>query len=221
MKMSQLFRRCVERTYVHVENAADYACDRIGGTLYVYLQASNGLTDWKNNLDFPARPYHSGGALWFAHRGFVRVWKTVEGYIKRDLLDRTVSRIVIVGYSHGAALAVLCHEYVWFNRPDLRDTLEGYGFGCPRVLWGVRRPSLLARWENFLVVRNVNDLVTHLPPAILGYSHVGRMLEIGARGKYNAIDAHRPENILSELVLCEDRHSPLINAISSSKPPCG
>ena len=109
MKLSQLFRRCVERTYVHVENAADYACDRMGDTLYVYLQASKGLTDWKNNLDFPARPYRSGGTFWFAHRGFVRVWKTVESYIKRDLLDRTVSRIVIVGYSHGAALALLCH----------------------------------------------------------------------------------------------------------------
>ncbi len=203
MQLSQLFRRCVERTYVHVENAADYALDRVGGTLYIYLQASDGLTDWKNNLDFPARPYRSGGKPWWAHRGFVRVWKSVEEHIKKDVLDSTVKQVVVVGYSHGAALAVLCHEYVWYNRPDLRDTLEGYGFGCPRVFWGVRRPSLLRRWERFLVVRNVDDVVTHVPPAFLGFSHVGSLLEIGARGLYSPVDAHRPENILAELLRAE------------------
>ena len=105
----------------------------------------------------------------------------------------------MVGYSHGAALAALCHEYVWFNRPDLRDSLEGYGFGCPRVFWGVKRQVSRARWEKFLVVRNIDDVVTHLPPAALGFSHVGELLEIGQRGKYGMIAAHRPENILTEL----------------------
>ena len=211
MTLENLFRRCVERTYVHVENAADYALDRFGDTLYVYLQASHGAEDWKNNLDFPARPYHSKGKVWYAHRGFVRVWQSVERYVARDLADPAVRHVVTVGYSHGAALAVLCHEYLWSHRPDLRDSLQGYGFGCPRVFWGLRKPSLLRRWERFVVIRNLDDTVTHVPPAILGYSHVGRMLEIGTRGKYNAIDAHRPENILRELAVVESplgEHSP-------------
>ena len=204
MQPSQLFYRCVHRTYLHVENAADYAIERSGDTLYVYLECSNGLVDWKNNLDFPARPYRRmGKTAWFAHRGFLRVWKTVEGYVARDIMDTGVKKIVTVGYSHGAALALLCHEYVWYNRPDLRGVIEGYGFGCPRVFWGLRTNELLRRWERFFVFRNLDDLVTHVPPVFLGFSHVGNLLEIGARGRYSPIDAHRPENILRELLAWE------------------
>ena len=200
MLPSQLFSRCVRHTYVHVENAADYAVEHQGGTLYIYLECSNGLTDWKNNLDFPARPYRRMGQFpWFAHRGFLRVWKTLERYLCRDILDKGIEHIVTVGYSHGAALAVLCHEYVWFNRPDLRDAIEGYGFGCPRVFWGLRAPSLMRRWERFFVFRNLNDIVTHVPPALLGFSHVGTLISIGSRSRYSPIDAHRPENILASL----------------------
>ena len=102
-------------------------------------------------------------------------------------------------YSHGAALAVLCHEYVWYNRPDLRDRICGYGFGCPRVFWGFRTKKRMQRWKRFTVIRNVDDIVTHVPLAIWGYSHVGSMIKIGEKGKYSPVDAHRPENIMAEL----------------------
>jgi len=205
-----------------VENAGDYRLERIGSTLYIYLAHSNGKEDWANNLDFlpvrhkrrlmlsclsiPKRAYRvetDQEKGWFAHRGFLRVWKSVEGYIADAVLDPGVKRIVCVGYSHGAALAVLCHEYVWYHRQDLRDPIEGYGFGCPRVFWGECTPELAERWKNFTVIRNLNDPVTHLPPSFLGFTHVGTMLTIGTRGKYSAFDAHRPENIKKELSLLE------------------
>lgn len=205
MRMSELFYRCVHVAYTHVENDGDFAIERYGGTLYVYLQCSDGKEDWKNNLDFPVAPYRRmGRTVWFAHRGFLRVWKSVEPYLARLILDPGVRRIVTVGYSHGAALAVLCHEYVYFHRPDLRTTMEGYGFGCPRVIWGPRPRTLTERWRRFTVIRNLDDLVTHLPPALFGYFHVGTRLEIGKHGRYSPIDAHRSENILTELRHAEE-----------------
>jgi len=57
----------------------------------------------------------------------------------------------------------------------------------------------MRRWERFTVIRNLDDLVTHMPPAVLGFSHVGELLEIGEKGRYSRVDAHRPENILAEL----------------------
>ena len=57
----------------------------------------------------------------------------------------------------------------------------------------------MQRWERFTVIRNVDDIVTHVPPAIWGYSHVGSMIKIGEKGKYSPVDAHRPENIMAEL----------------------
>ena len=190
-----------------MQNSADFALQRSGNQLYLYFQSSDGSTDWKNNLDFPAKAYDRPGDIkWYVHSGFLRVWRTIESYIEADIKDETVGRIVIVGYSHGAALALLCHEYAWYCRPDLRvlrDGIKGYGFGCPRVVWGLnfgkKAKSLKHRWDNFTVIRNLDDIVTHLPPAALGYYHVGGMIKVGENGKYSRIDAHRPESYLAEL----------------------
>ena len=199
--LADLFELCLAADYVQVGEAANYATVRQGDTLYVYFQDSDGREDWKNNLDFPARPYREmDGVRWYAHRGFVRVWREIEPYLATFFADDTLRRVATVGYSHGGALAVLCHEYVWFHRPDLRASIQGYGFGCPRVLWGPRSRELLSRWERFSVIRNLDDLITHLPPRVLGYFHAGCLVELGERGKYTPIDAHRAENIARELL---------------------
>jgi predicted lipase len=200
MLLSELFRRCLYADYVQTPDSGDYAIERIGSTLYIYLEHSKGREDWENNLNFPAKPYkRMGKTVWRAHRGFLKVWKSMESYLAYAIGDPAIEKIVTVGYSHGAALAVLCHEYIWYHRPDLRETIEGYGFGSPRVIWGALTADLQERWAGFTIIRNLDDLVTHLPPAFLGYVHVGKMLEIGEKGKYSPADAHREENILNEL----------------------
>ncbi len=200
MRLSYLFWRCLSIPYTHAALGADYALERVGHTLYLYLEASDGREDWGHNLDFPITAYRRQGKTVFrAHRGFLAVWRALEAELGPTLCDPALTALTIVGYSHGAALAVLAHEYVWYHRPELRPRLTGIGFGCPRVIFGTAAARLAARWERFTVVRNIDDIVTHLPPAVFGYRHVGQMLEIGARGRYARIDAHRPENILREL----------------------
>lgn len=200
MKLSELFWRCCHADYRQVEHGADFALEREGSALYIYFQQSRGKEDWDNNLDFPIKPYaRMGDGCWYAHRGFLRVWKAVEPYMGSIVADRSIKRAVVVGYSHGAALAVFCHEYIWYHRPDLRRTLRGVGFGCPRVVWGVLPKGVQKRWEQFTVVRNIDDIVTHLPPASMGYRHIGKLLEIGAKGRYTDWEAHRQKNIQKEL----------------------
>ena len=206
MSLYQLFSECVSIPYSAAGCCANYALRRKFNTLYIFFEKSVGAADWKSNIDFPAKPYkRMGKTVWFAHSGFLTVWREVEPMLAAAIADESVRKIIIVGYSHGAAVAVLCHEYVWFNRPDLRGSLEGYGFGCPRVFWGLRYADLMQRWERFTVVRNIDDIVTHVPPFLFGFSHVGKMLKIGKRGKYSRIDAHREENILRELEEYEER----------------
>ena len=202
--LSELFSECLNAVYVHTSGCASYCVRRRGAVLYIFFEASNGAADWHRNLDFPAKAYkRMGKTVWFAHRGFTNAWHELEGVLSERITDSSVKKIILTGYSHGAAIALLCHEYVWFTRPDLRLTLEGYGFGCPRVIWGTIGTEVRSRFESFTVIRNINDAVTHVPPALFGYTHVGRMLEIGARGKYSAVDAHRPENIAAELAAYE------------------
>ena len=200
MNILQLFQKCVNAEYIHVENSGDYYVERDDSTLYIFLECSNGHEDWENNFDFPAKPYkRMGKTVWFAHRGFLKVWKSIEDHLNPYIMDPEVKKIVTVGYSHGAAMAVLCHEYIWYNRPDLRDNIDGYGFGCPRVFWGIKPKHIKIRWNRFAVIRNIDDIITHLPPALLGYSHVGTVQEIGTEDKYSPVNAHRPENIEFEL----------------------
>lgn len=204
MKLSELFQKCLTIPYEETRVSANYASERRGTALHLYFEGSSGLDDWKRNLSFPAKPYRRmEETVWLAHGGFLAVWREIEPMLSDRIADPQIKSIVISGYSHGAAVAVLCHEYVWFHRPDLRGRLTGYGFGCPRVLFGLPLPHLRERWERFTVIRNIDDLVTHLPPAILGYRHVGRMLEIGQSGKYSPTEAHYPENIRKELEIYE------------------
>ena len=194
MHLAQLLSLTLHASYTEVENGASFAALGKDGTLYILFEWSRGAVDWKNNFDFPAVPYRDMPDRFLCHRGFLKVWKSAEPYIGEILRESTAGRIVISGYSHGGALAVLCHEYVWFTDPARRISLTGVGFGAPRVLW--RLPGTLwprKRWENFTVVRNVDDAVTHLPPALLGYRHVGNLLTIGEKGRYSPVDAHRPE----------------------------
>lgn len=199
MHLSFLFDRCRHIPYIHTADDVSYATERFGGTLYLYLEHSNGTRDWLRNIDFPSSAYKREGQPAFsAHRGFLRAFGSLETELSHLIADQTLSAVVTVGYSHGAALGALAHEYIWHHRKDLRATLRGVGFGSPRVFYGVDG-ELLSHFSGYTVVRNLDDIVTHLPPAALGYSHVGTLLSIGERGRYSRIDAHREENIAREL----------------------
>lgn len=135
---------------------------------------------------------------WYAHRRFLKVWKVIEDKLAAIIHDKQINEIIIAGYSHGAALALLCHEYCMFNRTDIKNKIRGYGFGCPRVVFGFLRKSVKKRFTGFFVIRNKKDIVTHLPPALLLFRHVSNLITIGS-GEWNCIDAHRPENYIESL----------------------
>ena len=175
--MLNKFNKCVRTKYTHVENDGSYAVKREGEKLTLYFEKSNGIRDWWNNFYFPAKPYRNMKNLWFCHRGFLKVWKSIEPYIAADIADLSVSTIEIIGYSHGGAIGQLCYEYVKFNRPDVAVT--GYGFGSPRVLWGFASKSVKERFKGFVVVRNGHDLITHLPPALFGFRHICEIKKVG------------------------------------------
>lgn len=193
------FEKCLELEpeYIHVDNDASFYV-RKGkyGKVYIYFEWSNGATDWKNNFDFPAKPYRKMGDVWFCHRGFLKVWKTIEPCIAGYILAPSTNEIEIVGYSHGGAIAQLCYEYVRFHRPDV--VVTGIGYGAPRVVWGPVKKEVKDRFAGFLVVKNGRDIVTTLPPKWLGFRNLGSVLHVNL-GSEGPIDDHRPENYLEML----------------------
>lgn len=196
--LKQLFISCLEAEYTHGDNSGSFAYRRDGEVLYLFFEKSNGSEDWINNLSYHSVSRGRAGDEWYCHEGFLRVFEGILPQFVDLIKNPTTKKIVTVGYSHGAALALLCHEYVWKERGDIIEQCESYGFGCPRVIWGTV-PLEGERWRSFYIIRNIDDSVTHLPPKIMGYRHVGRLLEIGRAGKYSGFDAHRAENYIREL----------------------
>ena len=217
--LKELLKLCISARYTHTANGGDYAIRLNGDTIYVLFQHSNGALDWINNLDFLAKPFRSIRGLcsqafagkaepykhmnesWKCHRGFLRVWKAMQDEIvciMNDLVDsECTKRIVCAGYSHGAAIALLATEDMAFRYGD-SCTVEGYGFGGPRVLYGEVPDTVLDRLKRFTVIRNVPDLVTHLPPKAFGFKHTN-VMEIGKKGMYGCIRAHYADAYLEQL----------------------
>ena len=217
IKLSELFHKCAyEINYSQAGDSVNYAFVSKGKTLYIYFEGSNSITDWVRNFLFKKKPYKDMGISYKVHRGFLAAWKEVEdiiiGKITETKVDKVFDKekqkyklvkkfkwkhIIIVGYSHGGALAAFCHECVWFHRPDLREFgLEGYGFEAPRIYAGFRvKKELRDRWRTFTVVRTNKDIVTHCPPAIFGYTHVGNLLQV--HGNINLVENKSPKCVKS------------------------
>ena len=191
----ELFEHVLAAPYIHLEGGGSYYAERRGSILRLLFEGSNGRLDWRNNFDFPAKPYRDMADRWYAHRGFLRVWKEIEPHLADLIADPTVAAVEVAGYSHGAAIALLCHEYVRFHRPDV--VILGIGYGCPRVVWGWLPKKVRERFKGFFVIRNGRDLVTRVPPALLGYRHAGLLVEIGH--SVDPISDHYPEAYLAAL----------------------
>ena len=181
---------------------------KVGSRLEIYFECSDGKRDWITNLRFPSVPYKDMDIEYRVHGGFLKNWKCLEDIILNSISDKNINEIIIVGYSHGGALAMLCHEFCWYHRPDLRDTTRTYGFGAPRVFNGWIVPKKLkCRWKNFKVVRNGLDIITHLPFLLMRFRHVGKIIKIGSIFRHGFINSHRPENYIKELTIYQNKKS--------------
>lgn len=201
--MKDLFRRCLKAKYISTAESGNYAIEAEGDTLYLLFQWSNGFWDWVNNFLFPARPYKRMKCFWFCHRGFLKVWKAmrdeIEVYVEEILSNNpNLKKIVCVGYSHGAAVSVFATEDMEYLYGE-KYSVSGYGFGCPRVLWGIVPGEVKHRLRNFKAIRNIPDIVTHVPPMLFGFRHAGTLIKVGEKDKYSPIKAHYASAYIEEL----------------------
>jgi len=126
---------------------------------------------------------------WYAHAGFVRKWKGIEDNVMTLLGREQPQRVELKGHSQGGAIAILAHEGIRYNYPDIE--IETHAYGCPRVVWWWNLNKIRDRFRGVLRTEHRGDIVTQLPPKILGYRHVGEVRKIGGlRGLLTPIQTH-------------------------------
>lgn len=224
--------------YIHTDNDGDYFIEVRGNTIYIYFEETDSWCDWVSNFDFlstvvsntvtgATETYGKTETPWKCHRGFWRVWNSMRDAIEETVLKiiegrkflyennqcgekLLITNIVCGGYSHGAAICGLCvedMEYLFAQKYGIN--VYGYGFGCPRFTWGRLPDDVKYRLRNFYAIRNDNDLVTHAPPAIFGYTHgCNKIIKIKPEIKYGLIKAHYRSAYTKEL---QNFHSALIH----------
>jgi len=140
---------------------------------------ANDIWDWMTDADIVLRPFVAG----LVHKGFYdglqAVWNPLLAAVKQ-FQDRGQS-LWFTGHSLGAALACLAVARLLFEE---RQPVHGlYTFGHPRTGDFVFSRDFDHEFED-QTFRFVNDcdIVTRIPPRVLGYSHVGQLLFFDDQG---------------------------------------
>lgn len=175
MTRLELYQKAIHAKGAVAGNETQYKVTFDDDTVYLAIEGSVQKQDWKFNFDFWVAPYKDMPVKWYTHRGFAKAWKLARDQIAADVMAVLEGRkLVCLGYSHGAALALLAHEYFLFAGVQV----ETHVFGCPRALW-LPRKVIRERFDQCHLYQNRGDIVTMVPFWLLGYRHVGHACKVG------------------------------------------
>ena len=128
----------------------------------LYFQCSHGASDWIYNFDVAESVYPCSDIPFMMHGGFNLLWQSIRHIIEGLDFD------TIVGYSQGAAIAIMAHEN-YFHRLGCEPLT--YTFGCPGSIF-MPSKKLRERFTKVVNIRNPLDIV-FFSTLIFGYRHVG------------------------------------------------
>lgn len=114
------------------------------------------------------------------HKGFKSEVDELWPMIKEDLekCDK-VKKLWFCGHSLGAAMATIVASRCQLD-PSMHNIEALYTYGSPRVGWNKYCKSLGIRHFRW---RNNNDIVTTVPPALMGFKHHGTLMYMNAYGQ--------------------------------------
>jgi hypothetical protein len=178
----EVFKEQLTGNWITSGNDVQYKIFIVDRVLYLLFQGSVGKEDWKQNFRFWIAPYRDMKPKWYAHKGFVHNWKSVQDEVIKkieSLIEQEgIIKIVVSGYSHGAGVGTLAFEDVQFRWPSMNA--QGWMFGSPRVIW-LPFKSIKKRFTTLYRFEVRGDIVAHLPFIWMGYRHVGALYELGKK----------------------------------------
>lgn len=161
-----------------IENEDVVAVDNNGQLIFLVL-GSNDIMDWIYNFmyRFKVVPYNRDKKDIKVHKGFYKSYQLVREAIHEYVEENGVKSVIVMGQSHGAAVATLMALDVQYNFP--KTVVGCMTTGSPRVGNKSFVESYNKRVPNTLRFRIGNDPVTTLPFKFMGFSHVSSEIRIG------------------------------------------
>lgn len=170
--------------------------------IQIAFEESNGKFDWFINFLFKGlykvRPYKNMAVIYKTHGGFTLSYKSIQDELYNKIgeicKEHEVSDIEIFGWSYGGAMTQLCLEDLtyhfieqrehteWFSNGQALPVITGMTIGAPRVFYKTITSSwerLQTRLSRLIMIANVNDIVTHLPPSIFRSKHILPLYGVG------------------------------------------
>jgi triacylglycerol lipase len=148
-----------------------FAAKASDGSAYIAFRGTQ--ADKKEDLIADAKflplDWRAGGRV---HRGFAEALEAVLGEIEDWIGNQAPQRLILTGHSLGASLATLL--------ASLHPKAELVTFGSPRVGNAAFAKLFAARNPRRYV--GCCDLVTRVPPLILGFRHAGPRLYLDRAG---------------------------------------
>lgn len=144
---------------------------------WLIFQYTTTQQDWLYNFKFWTIPYKNMPRTWYAHKGFVELYKS-----GRDFIKPYMSHITRVsGFSQGAALAQLAIEDIYFHTGN---SVQGFCFGCPKPFVIPPHKELRNYFSKAFDYTNIyntrGDIVAKVPPFPYQAYGTKHILQIGS-----------------------------------------
>jgi triacylglycerol lipase len=165
--------------------AKGFVASAYGGTVISFAGTeTDNLKEWVGNFNALIGP---GGLHWGFKSDADAAWTEVV-----TALNAAPGPLYLTGHSLGGAIATITALRIAQEMPALADRIHGiYTFGMPRTgdaTYAMRYNAALGP-RTFRLVHG-DDVVAKVPPAVLGFRHVGSLLTCDRDGFFG--DAPQP-----------------------------
>ena len=206
MKPDELFEEIKRTQYIKTGDSVDYAVKVYDDEKRIRLlfQESDGNADWRNNLDFPIKPYkNQENTLWFA-KGWALAYKSANEEIMYKVINAINYHpdydVEVCGWSYGGAIALLAVEDLHY-RTGIKSIVTT--FGGPKPLFGKKtKDYVLSCCKEVNQYCHKNDIVPTLPPFI-GYE-MAKKVSVGKWKPFGKLNPWKWHTIYGDETLYDE-----------------
>ena len=192
MKPSELFKLIRDTEFITIGDAVDFVVKVFDDEKIIRLlfEESTSFRDWKNNFNFPIKPYkNQKNILWFV-RGWAKAYKSANDEIMENLINSYKVypdyKIEICGWSYGGAISLLAAEEFYYRTKIKPDVIT---FGAPKALFGKKTKNYVMSCCNKVIqYAHQSDIVPYYM-FFPGYTNVNKT----KLGKFNFFNLFKPK----------------------------